>query len=272
MESRKACPPRRARTVARMEKSSGKEPSALGRKRSSHQAQPNPNAPHEVALHPKRGCSPLERFSLHPPMGSVAPRPLGDVLGKSCRVGALSWVRLSTRKAKSGSSVPGRCGQIPAVTETPSRPSCMPSVCSTSTGTAAGRAGTLQGVGTHRRHPGRSPSFQPGTAASSPSPCLPPAKPGRPSARQLCGPKVRSRSRQIPSPHSSAPGPALHPTVWVHPVGREGSRHPWETPVTPKRSLAAPNWGCGGEGWGGAALSPQGARPQASAAPGRVEG
>lgn len=165
----------------------------------------------------------MERLGLHPTMGSAAPWPPGAVPGKSCRVGAVSWVRLSTRKAKSGSSVPGRCGQIPAVMETPSWPSCMPSICSTSTGTAAGQEGTLQGLGTHRRHPSRCLCFQPGTAAASPSPCLPPAKPGRPGARQLCGPKVQSRSRQIPSPHSSAPGPALHPTAWLHPMGREGS-------------------------------------------------
>lgn len=75
---------------------------------------------------------------------------MGAVPGKSWRVGALSWVRLSTRKAKSGSCVPGRWGQMPAVTVTPSRPSCMPSVRSTSTGTAVETTGDISGVGTLR--------------------------------------------------------------------------------------------------------------------------
>lgn len=70
-----------------------------------------------------------------------------NIPGKSCFVGALSWIFLSILKAKSVSPLFSRSVQIPASMETPSMSSDSSSIRNRSMGLAVMRDGEENGLG-----------------------------------------------------------------------------------------------------------------------------
>lgn len=195
-------------------------------------------------------------------------------------------------RCRTGEKLPGGCGKLGAVVHTESEigvfgPRALWADPSSDGDTilAILHAQHLQYVHGHRCGARRDPSGA-GDPPETPQPLsvLPAGDSGRipiplPASCQAgparCQAAVWAQG-PVPQPPDSftaflRPRPCSAPHSMAAPHGAGGLRHPWEIPVTPKHSSAAPNWGLG-ERVGGAALSPQGTRPQSSPAPGCLEG